>query len=341
MLKDLQQLREKAIADINHVKTPESLEDLRVQLLGRKGSVTLFLKSIKTLTPEEKRETGKYANDLKKELETSIQEREKVVKQHQYEKLGKEFFDITLPGVSASSGKLHPLTKFIQEVEDTFLSLNFDVVDGPEVEDDYHNFTALNIPEDHPARDTQATFWIKDIPLLLRTQTSNVQIRFMEQQKPPLRIICPGRVFRRDQFDASHSPVFHQLEGLMVDETTNLSHLKGILSMALRRLLYPEIELRFRSSFFPFVEPGLEVDVTCVLCKNKGCSVCKYSGWIELLGCGMVHPNVLHAVGIDPSRYQGFAFGAGIERMLMIKHKIDDIRLFYENHPYFLQQFTE
>lgn len=227
----------------------------------------------------------------------------------------------------------------MQDVEDTFIALNFEVAEGPEIEDDYHNFTALNIPADHPARDMQDTLWAKDIPYLLRTHTSPVQVRYMESHQPPIRIVCPGRVFRKDDVDATHSPMFHQFEGLMIDRDTNLSHLKGILTVALRRLIHPQLELRFRSSFFPFVEPGMEVDVTCVMCSGKGCNVCKQSGWIEMLGCGMVHPNVLKSVGLDPTIYQGFAFGAGIERLLMIKHKINDIRLFYENDPRFLEQF--
>ena len=335
----LQQLRTASLASISAAKDKKSLEDLNSALLGKKGTLTAFLKGIKDLSEDEKRIAGKMANELKHALEAAIEEKQRDIDLQQLRQLGGDFFDTTLPGKNPSVGRLHPLTKFIQEIEDTFLALNFEVVEGPEIEDDYHNFTALNIPADHPARDMQDTLWAKDIPYLLRTHTSPVQVRYMEAHHPPIRIVCPGRVFRKDDVDATHSPMFHQFEGLMIDRQTNLSHLKGILTIALRRLIHPQLELRFRSSFFPFVEPGMEVDVTCVMCEGKGCSVCKQSGWIEMLGCGMVHPNVLKAVGLDATVYQGFAFGAGIERLLMIKHKINDIRLFYENDPRFLEQF--
>lgn len=339
MKENLEKLRTETLNGVQHSASVQQLEIFRVSILGRKGKLTEILKNLKNYSLEEKRIFGKMANDLKEELEKAILERGKALQESAFKTIGKDFFDTTLPGTGAGVGSLHPFSKFIDEIEETFIALNFDIVQGPEVEDDFHNFTALNIPSDHPARDTQATLWIKDLPLLLRTQTSTVQIRHMENNRPPFRIVCPGRVYRRDEMDATHSPQFAQFEGMMVDETTNLSHLKGILTLALRRLLHPEIELRFRSSFFPFVEPGLEVDVTCVLCHGKGCSVCKKSGWIEMLGCGMVHPEVLKAGGIDPTRYQGFAFGAGIERLLMIKYKINDIRLFTENDPRFLEQF--
>lgn len=339
MQKQLERLHREAQQKIANMTTVQMLEDYHRFLLGKKGSLNLILKQLKDLPIEEKKVIGKLANDLKKELEISLLKKKEELKHEQFKIREGNFFDTTFPGVRKKQGRLHPLTHFIQDIEDTFLSLNFEVVEGPEIEDDYHNFTALNIPQDHPARDMQDTLWAKDIPYLLRTQTSSVQIRYMESHKPPLRIICPGRVFRKDDMDATHSPMFHQFEGLMVDKTTNFTHLKGILTIALRRLIHPTLELRFRSGFFPFVEPGLEVDVTCVICNGKGCSICKKSGWLEMLGCGMVHPNVFRAVGIKPDEYQGFAFGAGIERLLMIKHKIHDIRLFYENDPRFLEQF--
>lgn len=341
MQQRLQALRERALAEIKAAKNPDALLEIGNAFLGRKGELTLMLKGIVDLSVEEKKIAGKMANDLKKELESTITSTLDTLKKSQFEGLEHDFFDTSLPGKSSPAGRLHPLTKFIQEVEDTFIAMNFEVAEGPEIEDEYHNFSALNIPQDHPARDMQDTLWAKDIPYLLRTHTSPVQIRYMESHQPPIRIICPGRVFRKDDVDATHSPMFHQFEGLMVDSTTNLSHLKGILTIALRRLISPTLELRFRSSFFPFVEPGMEVDVTCVMCDGKGCAVCKQSGWIEMLGCGMVHPNVLKAVGYDPNKVQGFAFGAGIERLLMIKHKIGDIRLFYENDPRFLAQFPQ
>ncbi|MGE3278837.1 MAG: phenylalanine--tRNA ligase subunit alpha [Candidatus Altimarinota bacterium] len=339
MEQHLQELRSQFLEQVRQAKTLNDLQKLENDYLGRKGVITLLLKGIKDLSVEDKKIVGKMANELKKESETVLAERVKELESVQFSGLDQQFFDTSLPGAKGSLGRLHPLTKFIQEVEDTFLAMNFEVAEGPEIEDDYHNFTALNIPEDHPARDMQDTLWAKDIPYLLRTHTSPVQVRYMEANHPPIRIVCPGRVFRKDDVDATHSPMFHQFEGLMIDKSTNLSHLKGILTIALRRLIHPELELRFRSSFFPFVEPGMEVDVSCASCKGKGCSVCKHSGWIEMLGCGMVHPNVLKAVGLDPNVYQGFAFGAGIERLLMKKYAINDIRLFYENDPRFLEQF--
>jgi phenylalanyl-tRNA synthetase alpha chain len=234
---------------------------------------------------------------------------------------------------------MHPMSQLIEQIEDVFGKMGFTVAEGPLIEDDYHNFTALNIPEDHPARDMQDTLWFADIPYLLRTHTSNCQIRHMENHSPPIRVVCPGRCFRKDDIDATHSPMFHQFEGIMVDERTSLANLKGVLTAAYRTLIHPGIELRFRSGYFPFVEPGLEADMTCFGCEGKGCKICKRSGWIEMGGCGMVHPNVLRNVGIDPEKYQGFAFGFGLERLLMIKYQIPDIRLFYENDPRFLEQF--
>jgi len=339
MEQHLQELRSQFLEQVRQAKNLNDLQKVENDYLGRKGSITLLLKGIKDLSVEDKKIVGKMANELKKESETVLSERARELESAQFSGLDREFFDPSLPGAKVSLGRLHPLTKFIQEVEDTFLAMNFEVAEGPEIEDDYHNFTALNIPEDHPARDMQDTLWAKDIPYLLRTHTSPVQVRYMEANHPPIRIVCPGRVFRKDDVDATHSPMFHQFEGLMIDKSTNLSHLKGILTIALRRLIHPELELRFRSSFFPFVEPGMEVDVSCASCKGKGCSVCKHSGWIEMLGCGMVHPNVLKSVGLDPNVYQGFAFGAGVERLLMKKYAINDIRLFYENDPRFLEQF--
>lgn len=330
MQDQLQQLRQEALDAVSQASDLQTLEDLEKAFLGKKGSLTALLKGIKDLSVEEKKIVGKMTNDIKKAFEAALEQRQQVLKASQYDHLGKEFFDTSLPGQKPEIGRLHPLTKFIQEIEDTFLAMNFDVAEGPEVEDDYHNFTALNIPEDHPARDMQDTLWAKDIPYLLRTHTSPVQIRYMESHDVPIRIICPGRVFRKDDVDATHSPMFHQFEGLMIGTDVTMSHLKGILTIALQRLIAPDIELRFRTSFFPFVEPGMEVDVK---------SSFHRSGWLELLGCGMVHPNVLKAAGLDPEKHQGFAFGAGIERLLMIKHKINDIRLFYENDPRFLEQF--
>jgi phenylalanyl-tRNA synthetase alpha chain len=330
MQEKLQELRQEALEAVKAAADTQSLEDLEKSFLGKKGALTAMLKGIKDLSVDEKKVVGKMTNDIKKEFEAALEQRAQELKASQYDDLGKAFFDTSLPGKKPNVGRLHPLTKFIQEIEDTFLAMNFDVAEGPEIEDDYHNFTALNIPEDHPARDMQDTLWAKDIPYLLRTHTSPVQVRYMEANEPPIRIICPGRVFRKDDVDATHSPMFHQFEGLMIGTNVTMAHLKGILNIALKRLIDPDIELRFRTSFFPFVEPGMEVDVK---------SSFHRSGWLELLGCGMVHPNVLRSAGYDPEKVQGFAFGAGIERLLMIKHKINDIRLFYENDPRFLEQF--
>jgi phenylalanyl-tRNA synthetase alpha chain len=339
MKNQLLDLQKKALTDIRSTASSDTLYELEVRYLGRKGSLTTILKGIKDLSVADKKTIGKLGNEIKNTLQQAFHEREKKITDKKLAALGGDFFDTSLPGVSQDSGRMHPISAMVQDVEDVFTAMGFDVAEAQQVEDDYHCFTALNIPEDHPARDMQDTLWIADIPRLLRTHTSSVQIRYMESHKPPIRIICPGAVYRKDDIDATHSPHFHQFEGLMVDEKTNLSHLKGVLTASLRALIHPDLELRFRSSYFPFVEPGLEVDVTCVMCEGKGCSVCKRSGWIELLGCGMVHPNVLKAVGIDSEKYQGFAFGTGIERITMIKHRINDIRLFFENDPRFLEQF--
>lgn len=330
MQQQLETLREESLKAIAGIKTQDGLKELEKTLLGKKGQLTLLLKGIKDLSVEEKKVVGKMTNELKNLFAQEISKREQELKLSQYDQLGQEFFDTSIPGSMAEVGRLHPLTKLIREIEDTFLQMNFTIAEGPEIEDDYHNFTALNIPEDHPARDMQDTLWAKDIPYLLRTHTSPVQIRYMESHEPPIRIVCPGRVFRKDDVDATHSPMFHQFEGLMVGKDITLAHLKGVLMIALQRLISPDIEIRFRSSYFPFVEPGLEVDVR---------SSFHRSGWLELLGCGMVHPNVLRSAGLDPEEYQGFAFGTGIERLLMIRHQINDIRLFYENDSRFLSQF--
>ena len=328
MKDQLNNLKKEALKAVESVKSEEKLEELKNGYLGRKGKLTDILKQLASLSIEEKREFGALANDLKNELTEAFEVH--LVKLHSFldsDLVTKEWQDLTVPGIKNPRGALHPLTQLTYLIEDVFTSMGFEVVDGPEAEDDYHNFTALNIPEDHPARDMQDTLWFSDIPKLLRTHTSPVQIRYMENHKPPIRIICPGRVFRKDDLDATHSPNFQQFEGLVIDKNISLADLKGVLTVALRKIVSPDLDIRFRSSYFPFVEPGLEVDVTW-----KG-------GWLELLGCGMVHPNVLKAVGYDPKEVQGFAFGCGIERIAMIKHQVDDIRLFYENDPRFLRQF--
>lgn len=329
MKEQLQKLKEEALRSLPLIKSEEKLLELQNEYLGRKGKLTAILKQLGALSIEEKKGVGMLANALKTELEEAFSYQLSVVHGAMDSELAtKEWADMTVPGIKQPYGALHPLTQLTSLIEDVFTSMGFEVADGPETEDDYHNFTALNIPKDHPARDMQDTLWLADVPKLLRTHTSPVQIRYMESHQPPVRIICPGRVFRKDDLDATHSPNFQQFEGLVIDKNISLADLKGTLTVALRKIVSPDLDIRFRSSFFPFVEPGLEVDVTW-----KG-------GWLELLGCGMVHPNVLKAVGYDPDIVQGFAFGCGIERVAMIKHQIDDIRLFYENDPRFLRQFA-
>lgn len=330
-----------AIAAIKHADTEAVLRDVEVEFLGRKGRLTTILRGLKDLTPEEKGITGKRANDVKLELEAAIAARSSELTNARFARLATdEWVDPTSPGIPPLRGGLHPITQFIREAEQVFTELGFTIADGPEVEDDFHNFTGLNIPADHPARDAQDTLFLQNFPkLLLRTQTSTVQIRFAEKHQPPFRIIAPGKVFRKDDFDATHSPVFHQLEGLVVGPDVTLAHMKAVMETAIRRLINETAKFRFRSGYFPFVEPGLEVDMSCRVCGGPGCSACKGGGWLEVAGCGMVHPNVLRNVGIDPDKNSGFAFGFGIDRMVMMRHKITDIRLLYENDLRFLKQF--
>jgi len=284
---------------------------------------------------------GKASNELKLELEAKIAEKADELQNARFEKLAEEeWIDPTQPGVEAARGTLHPLTQAIREAEKVFTSMGFTVATGPQVEDDFHNFTALNIPADHPARDAQDTLFLdREAGQLLRTQTSSVQIRWMKNNKPPFRIVAPGRVFRKDNFDASHSPMFHQLEGLVVDKDISLANMKAVMEEAVKQLINPDAKFRFRTSYFPFVEPGLEMDMSCTICGGDGCSVCKRTGWIEIVGCGLVHPNVLKNVDIDPEKWSGFAFGFGIDRMVMLRHQIKDLRLLFENDLRFLKQF--
>ncbi|HEA84189.1 MAG TPA: phenylalanine--tRNA ligase subunit alpha [Thermodesulfobacterium geofontis] len=319
----------KKIQDLSH------LENFRVKYLGKKGKITFLLKSLKDLSLEEKRRLGKELNELRDQLERKlkIKEREILFKEEDKD-LG---LDLTLPGRSFSVGTLHPLSQVIGELCDIFSRLGFEIVTGPEIETEYYNFTALNIPDWHPARDMQATFYLKN-GALLRTHTSPMQIRTMLERKPPLRIIAPGKVYRCDA-DVRHSPMFHQLEGLMVDKDVSFADLKGVLTYFAKETFGKKTRVRFRPSYFPFTEPSLEMDIECVICKGKGCRVCGEAGWLEILGAGMVHPEVFNAVNYDTETWQGFAFGLGIERIAMIKYGIDDIRMFFENHLSFLQSF--
>lgn len=292
-----------------------------------------------SLSAEERPVIGQLANQVRQEIEQAIDEKKKRLKEHALNlKLAQEKIDVTVPGRPHKFGSRHPLYQVEREICDIFVSMGFDIVDGPEVEYDYYNFEALNIPPNHPARDTQDTFYITD-RILLRSQTSPVQIRTMEQRKPPIRIISPGRVYRSDALDATHSPVFHQIEGLVVDKGITMGDLKGILETYAKTLFGADVKLRFRPHHFPFTEPSAEVDVSCLLCGGKGCRLCKGEGWIEILGAGMVHPNVLRGCGIDSEVYTGFAFGMGVERITMKKYEIDDIRYLYENDTRFLSQF--
>ena len=339
MKEKLEQIKAAAQKAIAEAADEKGIDDIRVRFLGKKGELTSILKQMGGLSPEERPIIGQLANKIRAELEENIESASKDFKEKADElKLKAETIDITMPAEPAVTGKLHPLNTVLNDLIDLFQSMGFDVVDGPEVETDHYNFEALNVPADHPARDMQDTFYIAE-NLLLRTQTSAAQIRTMETRKPPIKIICPGRVYRADEVDATHSPVFHQIEGLVVDKGITMCDLKGVLEQFAHEIYGPETEVKFRPSFFPFTEPSVEVDVTCSECRGKGCRVCKGSGWIEILGAGMVHPRVLKSCGIDPEEYSGFAFGIGLDRITTTRYKISDIRLLFENDLRFLSQF--
>ena len=339
MKEKLESLRRQALEELEKLTLPKELEDFRVRVMGKKGPLTELLRGMGSLPAEERPKMGQLVNELRATLEAALKERESAVQAALKEKrLREERLDITLPGKKAEAGGLHPLNIVLADLIDIFQSMGFDIVDGPEVETDHYCFEALTLPQDHPARDMQDTFYITD-NILLRTQTSAAQVRIMEQRKPPIRIICPGRVYRADEVDATHSPVFHQVEGLVVDKGVTMCDLKGVLEQFAHEIYGPETKVRFRPSFFPFTEPSAEVDVTCSACGGKGCRVCKGEGWIEILGAGMVHPNVLRGCGIDPEIYSGFAFGIGLDRLTTTRYKISDIRLLFENDRRFLGQF--
>ena len=339
MKQQLEAIKNTAVAAIGECDTPTQIDEIRVKYLGKKGERTALLKQMGQLDPAERPVMGQLVNEAKAQLEALIADRTAVIKKNETAlKLKEETIDITMPGKVAKTGKLHPLNTVLNDMIDIFQSMGFDVVDGPEVETDHYNFEALNVPADHPARDMQDTFYLGE-NLLLRTQTSAAQIRTMENRKPPIRIICPGRVFRADEVDATHSPVFHQIEGLVVDKGVTMCDLKGVLEQFAHEIYGKDTKVKFRPSFFPFTEPSVEVDVSCSECGGKGCRVCKGSGWIEILGAGMVHPKVLSACGIDPEVYSGFAFGIGLDRLTTTRYKISDIRLLFENDKRFLDQF--
>ncbi|MCI7804810.1 MAG: phenylalanine--tRNA ligase subunit alpha [Oscillospiraceae bacterium] len=339
MKQQLENIESEAIKETSSCDSIKGLDDLRVKFLGKKGELTAILKQMGKLSAEERPVIGQLANKIRQDIENVITEKMNELKEkEQAAKIAAESIDITLPGKPQSLGKLHPLSIVENEIKEIFMGMGFSVADGPEVEYDYYNFEALNLPPDHPARDTQDTFYITD-NILLRTQTSSVQVHVMENQKPPIRIISPGRVYRSDAVDATHSPIFHQIEGLVVDKGITMADLKGTLETLMKKLYGEDCKIRLRPHHFPFTEPSCEVDISCYMCGGKGCSVCKGEGYIELLGAGMVHPKVLAGCGIDTEIYSGFAFGLGLERMVTARYDISDMRLLYENDLRFLEQF--
>lgn len=337
MKETLLKIKSEAIAALEQADA--DIEALRIQYLGKKGELTAVLRGMGKLSAEERPVIGQLANDIRAEIEAEIEKRTAVLKSAALDaKLKAEKLDVTIPGEKIAVGKPHPLAMVQRQLEEIFLGMGYSIAEGPEVEYDYYNFQALNIPPDHPARDTQDTFYITE-NILLRSQTSPVQARVMEKQQPPIKIISPGRVYRSDAVDATHSPLFHQCEGLVVDKGITMGDLKGTLEMFAQTMFGADTKIRFRPHHFPFTEPSAEVDVSCFACGGKGCRLCKGEGWIEILGAGMVHPNVLRMCGIDPDVYSGFAFGLGIERIVMLKYHIDDMRHLYENDVRFLHQF--
>lgn len=339
MKEQIEKIRQSALEEIKNANDEKVLNDARVKYLGKKGELTLILRGMGEIAPEERPVIGSLVNEVRDELENLIEEREREFKTAEIKrKLEHEKIDVTMPGKKVNLGSVHPITQIIKDMEEIFIGMGYEIADGPEIELATYNFDKLNTPQDHPARDIQDTFYVTD-DIVLRSQTSPVQARVMETQKPPIKIICPGVVYRSDSVDATHSPVFHQIEGLVVDKNISMGDLKGTLEMFAKKCLGEKTQIRFRPHHFPFTEPSAEADVSCFVCGGKGCRVCKGEGWIELLGCGMVHPNVLRNCGIDPEVYSGFAFGCGIERIAMAKFGIDDMRLLYENDVRFLKQF--
>ncbi|MBM6918488.1 phenylalanine--tRNA ligase subunit alpha [Intestinimonas butyriciproducens] len=339
MKEQLNQILSQALGQVSSVTSQQELEAVRVKFLGKKGELTGILRGMGKLSAEERPVIGQLANEVRAQIEQAIEKAQQDMAQRLIAaKLEKEQIDVTMPGQKVLLGKQHPLNTVLHELYDIFTGMGFSIAEGPEVEYDYYNFEALNIPKNHPARDTQDTFYIND-NIVLRTQTSPMQVRTMEKQRPPIRVIAPGRVYRSDAVDATHSPVFHQIEGLVVDKGITMGDLKGTLEVFAKRLYGEDTGVRFRPHHFPFTEPSAEMDVTCFKCHGKGCPLCKGEGYIEILGCGMVHPKVLLGCDIDPEVYSGFAFGIGLERIVMQRYKIDDLRLFYENDLRFLTQF--
>ncbi len=339
MKEALEKIQKGALAALEEAKDSKVLEEIRVKYLGKKGEITAILKQMGKLSADERPKMGQLANKVRAEIEESLSNAQAKIKEKMREQsLKSETLDVTLPGKKISQGQLHPLNIVMSEIEEVFMGMGFDIVEGPEVETDHYCFEALNMPKDHPARDTQDTFYI-DENTVLRTQTSSVQIRTMEKTKPPIRIISPGRVYRSDTADATHTPIFHQIEGLVIDKGVTMSDLVGTLDMLMKRLYGDDCKIRLRPHHFPYTEPSAEVDIMCFNCGGKGCSMCKQEGFVELLGAGMVHPKVLEGCGIDPEVYSGFAFGLGLERLTMGRFSINDLRLLYDNDLRFLRQF--
>ncbi len=339
MKEKLEAIKSEAISKLQESGNLEALDKVRVEILGKKGKLTEVLKGMKDVPKEDRPKVGQLVNDTRKAIEEKLEDiKTELEAKLREEKLKAEVIDVTLPAKKNKIGHKHPNTLALEELERIFIGMGYEVVEGPEVEFDYYNFEALNIPDNHPAKDEQDTFYINK-NIVLRTQTSSVQARIMEKSKPPIRIVSPGRVYRSDQVDATHSPSFHQIEGLVIDKDVTFADLKGTLLQFAKELFGENTEVKFRPHHFPFTEPSAEVDVTCFKCGGKGCRMCKGEGWIEILGCGMVHPNVLKMSGIDPNEYQGFAFGVGLERIALLKYEIDDMRLLYENDERFLGQF--
>ncbi|CQR73979.1 Phenylalanine--tRNA ligase alpha subunit [Sporomusa ovata DSM 2662] len=340
MEQELNSLRDTALNELSAIDNKEALNDLKIKYLGKKGLLTGMLRGLGALTPEERPRIGQVVNEIRNEIEDIIASKLGAMKQAELSrKLASETIDVTLPGRLAELGHLHPLTLTLNRIKDTFMRLGFEIAEGPEVEKDYYNFEALNLPQDHPARDMQDSFYITK-EFLLRTHTSPVQVRTLQSAEPnqPIRIIAPGKVYRRD-YDATHSPMFQQVEGLVVDKNISFADLKGTLELFLKETFGNRVNVRFRPSFFPFTEPSAEVDISCVMCDGKGCRVCSGTGWLEILGSGMVHPRVLEMSSFDPEQVSGFAFGMGVERIAMLTYGIDDLRLFFDNDMRFLRQF--
>ncbi|MBL1292890.1 MAG: phenylalanine--tRNA ligase subunit alpha [Thiotrichales bacterium] len=338
-MQELEKLVAEANTAISTSQNLKALEQLRIDYLGKKGIITAQLKQLGQLSAEERPAAGEKINLAKQAVHASLEQHKTILKTLELEqKLASETIDVTLPGRGQNSGSIHPVTQTIDRIVALFGSAGFEVAEGPEIEDDQHNFEALNIPANHPARAMHDTFYV-DENTVLRTHTSPVQIRVMENNKPPLRVIAPGRVYRCDS-DLTHTPMFHQIEGFVVDKEVSFAHLKGLLNQFLSAFFEKELPLRFRPSYFPFTEPSAEVDIACVMCEGKGCRVCSHTGWLEIMGCGMIHPNVFNAAGIDNDEYTGLAFGLGVERMAMLRYGVNDLRLFFENDSRFLQQFA-